>query len=248
MNKKIPRIFFEKKIKINNEYLILNEMYHYCVNVLRIKLYEIIEIFNNTNTIYYGSVIKIFNKKMLIKILSKKNIKYPKKIYIHLIQVIYNYEIMKFIIQKATELGVNEITPIISNKSNIKITSKYHISKKIKQWKQVAITACIQCKRNILPKINQITSMEKYVQISNNTKNKTKIIFHPNSQIQLHEIKKKYKNIELLIGPKSGFTLQEIEYAIKNNFINISLGEKILKSETASITAIALFQLKYKNL
>ncbi|WP_343187652.1 16S rRNA (uracil(1498)-N(3))-methyltransferase [Buchnera aphidicola (Periphyllus koelreuteriae)] len=239
--KKIPRIYLKKKIEINQKISIKNEKKHYIKSVMRMKKNDIINIFNNTNYVFKSIIIKI-KKKIIIKIIKKKIINNESNLKINLGQSISRNSNMSWIIQKSSELGVHSITPIICKKSFL----KYNLKKKIKKWKKISISASEQCERNLITKIKKPIKLKKWIQSLKSDKN---IFFTPkkikyNSKFFL----KKFNKINILIGSEKGLSKKEIKLCLNNNFFHMNLGKRILRTETACITAISIIQYKYGDL
>lgn len=153
---------------------------------------------------------------------------------------------MDLIIQKSTELGVHEITPLFSANSKI-LTNYVNVSKKIKRWNKIAISACQQCTRNIVPNINDPIDLMSW--INNRKIYETKIVCNLNAKKHLQDIKLTSKNICVLIGPEKGFSLNEIFFLNKkNHLMEINLGPRVLRTETASIATITSLQLLFGDL
>lgn len=142
---------------------------------------------------------------------------------------------MEFIIQKSTEIGVNTITPIISEKCKIKIPYN-KINKIQKRWKKIIISACEQCGRNKLPLIKQPITLKEWCSEKDNF---FKINLYKKSSFNIHTIPLSIDKIKILVGPESGLSLNELSIIKKYKFKNISLGERTFRVEIASLIAIA---------
>lgn len=243
----IPRIYYKKFLEID---ILINldkkKINHYIINVLRMKRGDLIILFNNTNYIYVAKILKIQFKKIIINIIEKKKENNESPIKIHLIQMISKKEKMNFTIEKAVELGVHSITPIISKQtSNFFLNQK--IEKKIKYWNNIITSACAQSKRNIIPTLYQPkTLIEWHHSIP---KEELKIYFHHRSKNKINIVKKKNKNnIFIIIGSEKGFSENEIKYMQEKSFLSVSLGPRILRTETAAITAIASIQILFGDM
>jgi 16S rRNA (uracil1498-N3)-methyltransferase len=141
-------------------------------------------------------------------------------------------------LQKTTELGVNVIIPLVSKYSVIKIKKSNERLKK-DHWEKIARSACEQCGRNFIPEIQNPRLLDKFI----NEKNSNfKIILDPTSSKTFNEINPQDRNIDILIGPEGGFNNKEIEAADRNKFVRVSMGPRILRAETAAISAISIIQ------
>ncbi|WP_343154092.1 16S rRNA (uracil(1498)-N(3))-methyltransferase [Buchnera aphidicola] len=242
MKNRIPRIYIDKHFTINEKIILDESNRHYITKVLRMNIQDILEIFNNTNYIFLSKIIEVENKKLIILILKKekKNIESP--LFIHLGLVITKNEKMNFAIQKSVELGVHTITPIFSQYCNFN-RNKQNISKKNIYWKNIIISACQQCKRNMIPKINNSENIQTWCKKSN--KNETKIVLDPKSRRNINQLSKHNNYFRLLIGCEGGFSELEMQKIIKCNFIPIRLGPRILRTETAAVAAVTALQIKF---
>ncbi|WAI18444.1 MAG: 16S rRNA (uracil(1498)-N(3))-methyltransferase [Buchnera aphidicola (Acyrthosiphon caraganae)] len=245
MNKNIPRIYIKDKLNLNTIYFLSKENAHYIKDVLRMKIRDVLEVFNNTNYIFFAEITCISKKKIEIRTFNNqlKNIESP--LHIHLGQVISKNEKMDFTIQKSIEIGVNIITPLFFNNSYFE-KKKISIFNKITRWEKIAISACQQCHRNVIPKINTPKNIFSWCQ--ENEKNDVKIIFHPQSILTINNLKKSIKNIRIIIGSEKGFSNHEIKKIIQYGFISIRLGPRILRTETAALAAITALQIKFGDL
>lgn len=152
---------------------------------------------------------------------------------------------MNFAIQKSIELGVHTITPIFSEYCNFN-KNKKNILKKIIYWNNIIISACQQCKRNIIPKINNAEDI--YLWCEKFNQNEIKIILDPKSTNNINQLPKNINYIRLLIGCEGGFSSLEVQKIIKYKFIPIKLGPRILRTETAAIAAVTALQIKFGDL
>ncbi|AEO08193.1 16S rRNA (uracil(1498)-N(3))-methyltransferase [Buchnera aphidicola] len=245
IKKNIPRIYIQEHFNINEIYILSKDHIHYLHKVLRIKHEDVLEIFNDTNHIFFAKIIYMSNKIIKIKIFLKqfKNIESP--IHIHLGQLIpKNDKKMDFIIQKSIEMGVNIITPLLSENFYLK-KKNLNISNKIQRWKKIAIATCQQCKRNIIPEIRHPIDIFSWCE---KRKHDTKIIFHPESIMTIHQLNTPLKYIRIIIGSEQGFSYNEIQKIIQYGFISIKLGPRILRTETAALVSVTALQLKFGDL
>ena len=246
--------FFEN-IQLENANIIQLNYDNSCkiINVLKLKINQEIYLFNNTNFEFFSKIIKISHKTVYVEILNtiKNNLESPLKI--HLAQAIAKHDNMDLIIQKSTELGVDEITPIISDRTIVK---PKNYTNKLDHWRKIAIAACAQCGRNLIPRINSIISFKDFIKIVNQqpTINEPclKLILSPSILLPLPNLLDNqfntYKRIWIIIGPEGGFTPSELNLAHQNRFNLKSLGPRILRTETTPIAIISILQAKFGDL
>lgn len=240
--------------QIENENIIISkvddeENYVHLKKSVRIKLDEMIIVSINGFKMSFDYLTKVINlddEKIILKIIEKsksKELKYR----INLYQGMPKSDKMEFIIEKAVELGVYSLTPVDMEFSISKFNDKNKISK-IARYNKIAKSASEQSKRSIIPEVkNNINYKEMIESIKNN---KFNVLFYENAdgikktREYIKDLKnsiKENEDINIIIGPEGGFSDNEINLA-KNNSINIlSLGDRILRTETAAISSLSIF-------
>ena len=227
-----------------NQIIILDEFAsHHALRVMRVKVDDFLILFNGDGFDYKGRVSDINKKTINIEILSKEKNNNESPININLFQSISSNEKMDMVIQKATELGVSSIQPIFTSRSTIKL-SLDRIKKRLIHWKQVSISACEQSGRSKIPTIK---SPIEFDQISEGIKtNSLNLLLHPDNLEESSNLPNEYSgDINVFIGPEGGFSQDEVLLLKKQNCINIKLGPRILRTETAPLAIIAILQYKY---
>ncbi|QCI21699.1 16S rRNA (uracil(1498)-N(3))-methyltransferase [Buchnera aphidicola (Hyadaphis tataricae)] len=238
----LPRIYMQENLIISQYYYLSKNNTHYLKKVLRMQNKHIIEIFNNTNYVFFAQIINFFKATMTVQIVEKKEKNIESLINIHLGQVMTKYDKIDFIIQKSVEMGITTITPLFSEYCNIQ-KKFFNVKHKIERWKKIIISSCQQCHRNIIPNINHPKDIFSWCQ--ENEKNETKIVFDPTSDLNICHFKKPKKNFRIIIGSEGGFSKYEMEKIIEYGFIPIRLGSRILRTETATLAAITVLQTKF---
>jgi 16S rRNA (uracil1498-N3)-methyltransferase len=227
-----------------NQIIILDEFSsHHALRVMRVKVDDFLVLFNGDGFEYRGRVSDINKKTINVEILSKEKNNSESPININLFQSISSNEKMDMVIQKATELGVNSIQPIFTSRSTIKL-SLDRTKKRLIHWKQVSISACEQSGRSKIPTIK---SPIEFDQISEGIKtNSLNLLLHPDNLEESSNLPNEYSgDINVFIGPEGGFSQDEVLLLKKQNCINIKLGPRILRTETAPLAIIAILQYKY---
>jgi 16S rRNA (uracil1498-N3)-methyltransferase len=150
---------------------------------------------------------------------------------------------MDYVIQKAVELGVSEIQLLTSERCEMRL--KYdRDQKKIDHWQGIAIAACEQCGMNLVPTIHAPVGLEKWLATELPT---TRLVLAPNKE-ELDVLAEATPNIALLIGPEGGLSEAEITTANDHGFINWCIGERVLRTETAPVVALAILNYKFSDL
>lgn len=206
------------------------------LQVLRVKTGEQIILFDGSNHIFPAKIV-VEKKQITAEIFESIEQNNESPLQIHLGQVISKGERMEWLIQKAVELGVTSITPLIATRSTLKLDQD-RLNKKSEQWQQIAISACEQCTRNIIPKIHNAT---KLVTWANEEFDGLKISLDPRATENIKQIKLT-NSIKLQIGGEGGLTDIEILELEKAGFKKILLGNRVLRTETATLASITALQ------
>ena len=227
-----------------NQIIILDEFSsHHALRVMRVKVDDFLILFNGDGFEYRGRVSDINKKTINIEILSKEKNNNESPININLFQSISSNEKMDMVIQKATELGVSSIQPIFTSRSTVKL-SLDRIKKRLIHWRQVSISACGQSGRSKIPTIKSPIGFDRFVE--GITTNSLNLLLHPDNSKESSNLPNKYSgDINIFIGPEGGFSQDEVLLLKKQNCINIQLGPRILRTETAPLAIIAILQYKY---
>ena len=204
--------------------------------VLRHKINDNIVLFNGDGTSYNAKIVGISRKTVEVKITEQIKNNHSEKLNIHLLLCIIANDKMDLAIQKAVELGITEITPIISERSQKLHTDK--IAKRMEHWQKIIISSCEQCGNNIIPKLNHPIRLDE---VSANPDGINLIMSTTEGNPQQQG--EGPKQVQLLVGPEGGFSQTEQVCG----FVPLMLGNLIFRSETAVIAGLSYVQLKYGN-
>lgn len=162
---------------------------------------------------------------------------------IHLGIAISRGDRMDTVLQKATELGVTAVTPLFSDRTEVKLKGERE-TKKLAHWRQVAISACEQSGRNRLPIVNEPRPLADWFA---ECEGEIRFVLHHRGTG--HKAPDKApRSIDLLIGPEGGLTEDEIEAAIAHGFAPMTLGPRVLRTETAPLAALAILQARWGDM
>lgn len=230
---KSHRIYIPYDIVVNQTIKCDVSSSHHIKNVLRIKNTEDVILFNGDGKEYAGKVFHDGSTKISVSsFLRSINVNSHK---ISLAQCIPSSKYMDMAIQKSVELGINQIIPVISKRSH----PGNHI-KKLDHWKKIIINAAEQSNGLIIPKLHNVILFDDFLDKYTNSE-AYKICFHTTGR-KLETKDKKHSNHIILIGPEGGFTNDEVSLAIKKSWNIVKLGDRIFRTETASIVAQTLLR------
>ncbi|MFT4058158.1 MAG: 16S rRNA (uracil(1498)-N(3))-methyltransferase [Legionella sp.] len=206
--------------------------------VLRMQVGERLTLFCGDNREFGATIIAVKKKQVSVMVETVTTINIESPLSIHLGQAISKGERMEWVMQKAVELGVATIRPIITTRCVVKL-DKERMAKKLHQWQAIVIAACEQCGRNTVPKVHQPVYLQEYLQ---EAQADLKLILEPETDNNWRAYDVQKNTIALLIGPEGGFSEAEVQLALSQDFQPLSLGPRILRTETAAITALSVLQ------
>lgn len=238
---RITRIYHPTPIDLGSAITLTPSASNHLTKVLRLTQGHPLILFNGDGHNYQAEIASIA-KLVTVNIISVENNNLESPVKIHLGQVISRGEKMDFTIQKAVELGITQITPLRSERCNVKL-DKQRQPKKIQHWQGIIESACEQSGRSIVPTCNVITNISAWIETLDVD---LKIILEPTGAVSLNQLPSdNVKTIAILVGPEGGFSTPELELAIKYNFKPVVLGPRILRTETAGLTLLSLLQYCY---
>ena len=233
------RIYTPQILAVDLSFRLEKAASHHCLKVLRLTKGAKLALFNGDGFEYLAEIVAIENQQAHCCVISQQEGIKESPLTIHLAQGLARGQKMDYVIQKAVECGVASVTPIISERCGVKLSSD-RVEKKMKHWQQVAISASEQCGRSVVPKI--ITPVDYLTYISEHPE--LKLMAHPESA-NASTLPESLKEVSIIIGPEGGFTELEISQASKAGAVVLSLGPRVLRTETAALVTATLLQNRF---
>lgn len=233
---RIPRLFLSQHLAVGSEVVLPADAVHYVQRVLRLHDGAPIVLFNGEGGEYHGMV--SHQKNAAVVMLNQfvpREIESP--LALHLGQGISRGEKMDYVVQKAVELGVKELTPLITERCGVKLAAE-RADKRVQHWQKIAQSACEQSGRNHLPVIHSPKLLQDWLDERDEL---LKLVCHFDQSNQDSQANT-FLNCALLIGPEGGFTDEEVAAAYTQGFQSFSLGPRVLRTETAAVVAITKVQ------
>ena len=231
------RLYCPEKIALKSPVKLENKQVHYLINVMRKKIDDSILVFNSVNGEYLAKISEIYKNKIIIDIIKKiRDVKIENDIWLLFAPV--KKSPTEYIVQKATELGVSKIIPVITERT---ITKNLNL----KRMQDIAIESSEQCERITIPEVCAVKKLKDLIPNWDNDR----IIFFCDETIRNNDVVKiDLQNLStksfgaILVGPEGGFSTNETNYLREKKFIRpIDLGPRILRSDTAVIAALSLW-------
>lgn len=209
------------------------------LNVLRVKNTEEIVLFNGNGKAYPALPEVLEKRRASVRILREEATDNESPLNITLVQAVSSAERMDFTLQKSVELGVAEIRPVISERCVVRLSGE-RAEKRVARWQEIVVSACEQSGRNIVPKVLPLTTYAQALQqLPQET---TKLLMSLNRAQKLSDVQPQSDKVVFMVGPEGGWTEKEEQQAFDAGFQSVTLGKRVLRTETASLAAIAAMQ------
>ncbi len=238
----MPRFFINSKDIFDDNINIKGDDYNHIKKVLRLKCGEIVTLSDGVGNEYEAKIEEFGDGFVHTKVIeSYKNATEP-PIKVTLYQGLPKSDKMDFIIQKSVELGISRIVPVITERTVVKLSNEKDALKKCERWNRISQEAAKQCNRGIIPEIEIPITFKQAIKQTKD-KSLSLIPYEKESNNSLKQILRAVSNIievSVFVGPEGGFTEQEIEEAVKFGINSVTLGPRILRTETAGIAVLSI--------
>ncbi|MBU6467789.1 MAG: 16S rRNA (uracil(1498)-N(3))-methyltransferase [Betaproteobacteria bacterium] len=214
-------------------------VFHHAVRVLRLTVDDEMTLFDGSVYDYHVRIVSVTKHAAEVMLLGQSQESRESVLNLSLAQSLLNHDKMDWVIQKAVELGVKNIIPIITERSIVKLTQD-KVQQRIERWVNIAIGACEQSGRNYIPTISQPQPLAPW--LTNLTIDK-RVVLHPEGGTVLNAINyQRGESVVFAVGPEGGFSAEEIELLRRHQFHSIRLGPRVLRTETAGLAALSCAQ------
>jgi len=236
----MPRFYCPPPLPDQGSFNLPPDAAHHASRVLRLREGDEVQIFDGEGHECHGIIDALSGKQVVVSNLRLVATDRESPLPVLLAQALSSSEKMDWVIQKATELGVAEIQPLATERSVARLSAE-RATKRTEHWQQVAIAACEQCGRNVLPVIHPPLDIMAWLQAMRAEKT-SKFILLPQVAGSLQSQAKPHGKVTLLIGAEGGFSVAESETALLCGFTPIKLGARVLRTETAAVAGLSALQ------
>ncbi|MDF2801591.1 MAG: hypothetical protein K0S61_1494 [Anaerocolumna sp.] len=244
------RFYVEEEQIRDNRIAITGSDVNHIKNVLRMGIGEKVIVCNGQGMDYYAVIEEQTKEEILLSTLEKKPTKSELQGKIYLFQGVPKKDKMELIIQKAVELGVYEIIPVMMKRTIVKLEDKKKELKKLERWQAIAASAAKQSGRGIIPKIAETKTLTEALTYGKDLE--CKIVPYENAE-GISKTRKIMSDLNgnssvgIFIGPEGGFEEIEISQAMKEGYSPVTLGKRILRTETAGLTVLSMVMLQMEQ-
>ena len=229
---RIPRFHVAAGLACGARIDLPREAAHHAARVLRLRVGEPMTLFDGTGGEYEAKVASIASDRVTVEVGAHHPLERESPVAVTLVQGIAGADRMDFIIQKAVELGVAAIQPVVTSKSVVRLT-KERGEARLAHWQRIVIAACEQCGRNRIPEVLPAGPMAQYEA----PEGAAKVMLSPQAKKDLKSLAQ--GPLVLAVGPEAGFDAAEEKLLVQKGFEGARLGPRILRTETAALAALA---------
>jgi 16S rRNA (uracil1498-N3)-methyltransferase len=221
--------------------------FKHCKNVLRLREKDQVYLVIDEKE-YIGRIESFGDDTVFCAVVEESKYKREAGLKINLYQCLPKASKMELIVQKNTELGVSTITPVVSHRTVVKLSDKKRELKKVDRWNKIAMEAAKQSMRNIVPLVKEIVSFKEMISDMKENGGIIIVPYENEDNLGLNDIDIQKKIVNVVIGPEGGFEAYEIEELKNAGAEIVTLGPRILRTETAGIVANSILMYKTKNI
>lgn len=240
-----PRFYSAETLRDGRELTLGKDVSRHIAKALRMRVGDVLYLFDGSGVESKASITAVERNAVTVDIEKTVFVDRESPLAVTLAVALSRGERMDTIVQKSTELGVTAIWPFFSERTGVRLEGE-RLAKKEAHWQRIAISACEQSGRNIIPKINSVTSYEELLRKVKVSESSLRLLLHPEGKAKT--LPKKCESLLLMVGPEGGFTDGEVVAATYAEFKPFLLGPRILRAETAPLTAIAVAQSEWGDL
>ena len=244
---RVTRLFVEAPLHPDCAVALPAATVAHAVRVLRLKAGDAVTLFNGDGKEYPARLIKVGTREARVAVEAVATPARESPLRITLVQAIARGEKMDWIIQKATELGAARITPVSTEHSEVRLDAERG-TKRLDRWRAVAIAACEQCGRNVVPEIDPPAELGAWQGNDVAPEPGARWMLYPEGVTRLRDVELRPGALALAVGPEGGFGGSDLATLRAQGFRELVLGPRILRTETAGIAALAALQALYGDL
>jgi 16S rRNA (uracil1498-N3)-methyltransferase len=240
---RVPRIYTGQTLQVGASVELEAGASQHIARALRMTPGDPLALFNGRGDEYRAELLTVGKKQVVAAVNERRERQSESTLSLHLGIAISRGDRMDWVVQKATELGVSALTPLFTERTEVKLAGE-RAEKKLHHWRQIAISACEQCGRNRLPEISGLMDLGSWL---DGTEAERKFVLHHRADARGPD-EVVPESIALLVGPEGGLGEAEIEAAEEAGFESLALGPRVLRTETAPLAAIAILQARWGDM
>ena len=232
------RVYTGQALAPGTEITLEAEAGHYLTRVLRLRAGESLVLYNGDGRDYTAELVSAQRNQVRVRVFARLSAVAESPLDLTLVQAISRGERMDYSLQKATELGVTALQPLFTERVEVRLEAS-RLEKRMAHWRAVIQAACGQCGRATVPVLKTPLGLEKWLQVPAPG---LRLVLTPDAGLSISALEPPAVCVELLVGPEGGLSEREHERCARSGVLGISMGPRILRTETAGPAAIAVLQ------
>ena len=236
-----PRFHCVAALSAGRRFALPDDVFHHAVRVRRLRAGDELVLFGGDGSEALAKLVHVGRESAEVDVLRIDTVDRESPLEVTLLQGISSGDRMDYTLQKAVELGVSRIVPITAERSIVRLQGE-RADKRNAHWREIVVSACEQSGRNRMPEVMPATSLRDALGVPVVTTASRRFVLSVAGSRRLNEFERGDKSIVLLAGPEGGLTADEHQAAISAGFVALSLGPRVLRTETAAIAALAAIQ------
>ena len=242
---RLNRVYTERPLAEDVEVTLPEAAASHVARVLRLRAGAPLVLFDGSGADFSGEIVAVEGDRVRVRVGERTAGLRESPLAITLVQAVSRGERMDWTLQKATELGVRRIQPVLSARSVVRLDEQ-QAGRKLRHWQAIVAGACEQCGRSVLPEVRAPLELSRF--LAESSRDGQRLVLSPGGPASLAGLASASARVELLIGPEGGLDDAELDAAGRAGFAPVRLGPRVLRTETAGIVALAVLQALWGDL
>jgi 16S rRNA (uracil1498-N3)-methyltransferase len=242
---RLTRVFVDTPLEPDIRVTLEGSAASHVTRVLRLRVGASLTLFNGRGGEYSASIDKSHGGEVIVAVGEHRPIERESPFPITLAQGVSRGERMDLVVQKATELGVSRLLPVLTERSVVRLDAQ-QADRRSNHWRAIAIAACEQCGRNRLPEVGLPAYLRALLREP--AGDRARLLLSPDATLRIEDVARPQAGVSVLIGPEGGLSEDEQADAQAAGFTAVHLGPRVLRTETAAIAALTLLQREFGDL
>jgi 16S rRNA (uracil1498-N3)-methyltransferase len=242
---RLTRVYVDAELEPGGRLSLTGGAAGHLTRVLRLRPKATLTLFNGRGGEFAATIERVRGSEVTVTVGEHESIERESPFPLTLAQGVSRGERMDLVVQKATELGVARLVPVLTERSIVRLDEQQS-DRKSNHWRAVAIAACEQCGRNRLPEVGLPTQLREFLRQP--AGDSVRLLLSPSATQRIEDVPRPARGVTVLIGPEGGLSHAELEDALTAGFSAVNLGPRILRTETAAIASLTLLQREFGDL
>ncbi|MEA3156562.1 MAG: rRNA (uracil1498-N3)-methyltransferase [Betaproteobacteria bacterium] len=235
----MTRVYIPEAIPAHGRFDASPQAAHHVAHVLRLTAGDALTVFDGRGHEYPACIERVSKSAVTLTVGEPRVVDRESPLSIVLAQGISSGERMDYTVQKAVELGIHSIQPLATERSVVRLSAE-RAAKRVAHWQAVAIAACEQCGRNLVPEVLPVAVYTRW--LASAPLDALRVTLSPSASLTLQSLQRSAPRVLVLVGPEGGLAPRELQDAEAAGFAAVRLGPRVLRTETAALAAIAAMQ------